>query len=889
MGLPIMEIDPLGGRTIFEYDEVGRTTAVVNPLNYRIEYQYDERGNLIRHINPDGSHLTIEVNKQNKPVSVTDPSGEVWRFEWDDRGLQTHQHNPMGAVTSYKFDDNGLIREATDTYNESTVYGYDCFGNLSSVTDAMGDATHFTCDELGNVQCRTNSTGHTVHYRYDQESRLVELTKPDGRKILYTYNKEGDPIQHISEDGSCTRFDYQGISILSCRHEPNGLKVEYLHDTEERLVGIINQNGDIYKLKRDAIGRVIEERDYWGQITKYKFDLAGMLIEKCDPLDRVTNYNFDKLGRLIRKSFEQPEKPEKPFEERYTYDVRGNIIECENENIKVNRVFDAESRLVEEKQGDFVIKNKYDKLGRRIKRETSIGNIIQFEYDAVGRTKSIYVNDASIVDIERDSTGQVTIENLPNNLVRQYSYDALGRVNSISIKKNSAWLLNTLYEYDHSDSLTKRTNSSFGSESFKYDSLGHITEHVDATGYKQEYTHNSQGLHLDTRIVYRPALKAVGSCDLPDIWNRTGNFGDSIYQFDRAGNLSCKTKHSNFNDTNHPENNHEFTWNHNNQLIKSQTHECETTYKYDPFGRRICKETNGVTHNFYWDGDILTGDDAKITCNKTDRIIKAKLASSRPDLANTGNSEREFVYYPDSFVPLALVGDKEVYIYYTDINGSPTRLINANGDAVWEAYYNALGACNCKTNIIDNPLRLQGHYEDYESGLYYCRHRYYDPDIAQFISFDPLGLASGDTLEKYGPNPVTWVDPFGLNTVTSEHYSTSEHGRRLHAETQAYRKTHPDGLDGYRNFAAADVRIDGKPKTEFFVNDPSGMHSEQKLLAWEETMKKKGHKIEVVRLYTERKPCGPNSAYCSNTLANRYGKHMEVYHWITRGEVPCKR
>ena len=34
--------------TIFEYDEVGRTTAVVDPGGQRTEYLYDERGNLLK-------------------------------------------------------------------------------------------------------------------------------------------------------------------------------------------------------------------------------------------------------------------------------------------------------------------------------------------------------------------------------------------------------------------------------------------------------------------------------------------------------------------------------------------------------------------------------------------------------------------------------------------------------------------------------------------------------------------------------------------------------------------------------------------------------------------------------------------------------------------------
>ena len=64
---------------------------------------------------------------------------------------------------------------------------------------------------------------------------------------------------------------------------------------------------------------------------------------------------------------------------------------------------------------------------------------------------------------------------------------------------------------------------------------------------------------------------------------------------------------------------------------------------------------------------------------------------------------------------------------------------------------------------ISNPLRFQGQYFDAETGLHYNRHRYYDPEIAGFISQDPIGLAGGLNVYQYAPNPLGWVDPLGLS------------------------------------------------------------------------------------------------------------------------------
>jgi RHS repeat-associated protein len=63
------------------------------------------------------------------------------------------------------------------------------------------------------------------------------------------------------------------------------------------------------------------------------------------------------------------------------------------------------------------------------------------------------------------------------------------------------------------------------------------------------------------------------------------------------------------------------------------------------------------------------------------------------------------------------------------------------------------------------PLRFPGQYEDAETGLYYNRHRYYDPDLGAYLTPDPLGLAGGLQAYTYAPSPLEWIDPLGLKYV----------------------------------------------------------------------------------------------------------------------------
>ena len=59
-------------------------------------------------------------------------------------------------------------------------------------------------------------------------------------------------------------------------------------------------------------------------------------------------------------------------------------------------------------------------------------------------------------------------------------------------------------------------------------------------------------------------------------------------------------------------------------------------------------------------------------------------------------------------------------------------------------------------------IRLPGQQYDEESGLYYNRHRYYDPLQGRYITQDPIGLKGGWNFYQYPLNPVTNTDPLGL-------------------------------------------------------------------------------------------------------------------------------
>ncbi|MEI2672159.1 MAG: RHS repeat-associated core domain-containing protein [Marmoricola sp.] len=67
-------------------------------------------------------------------------------------------------------------------------------------------------------------------------------------------------------------------------------------------------------------------------------------------------------------------------------------------------------------------------------------------------------------------------------------------------------------------------------------------------------------------------------------------------------------------------------------------------------------------------------------------------------------------------------------------------MTDVNGNVVATYRYDPWGNVISSTGTLTNPLRFTSREYDAESGLYFYRARYYDPQAGRFISRDPIGL-----------------------------------------------------------------------------------------------------------------------------------------------------
>jgi RHS repeat-associated protein len=722
--LPLRIQDHAGAVTGYTYDDVGRVISITDPLNNTTHYDYDNAGNLVQILKPNNDRIAFVYDTNHRPVQFLDPNGKLWEQCFDSRGRLIEKIDPLDNRIRYHYDSQGDLAAVTDARGYTAHFEYDACGLLSAVTDPNNATTRFQRDLLGNITAGIDPAGRITRYIHDAKSRLCEVVRPfaDIRRS-FAWDPEDNLVLYTDANGFQTRFEYGGVNEIVSRLNPDGSRVTYHYDTEENLTGVIDENGQTHRFEYDPAGRLRAKTDPYGHTTRYTYDPAGRMVERIDPLERIITYTYDPAGRLQSKTFANEEQ------EFFNWDANGNLVGFQSPDALVECFFDAAGRLAAEKSGAFVVAYQYDGNGRCTRRTTSHGNIVQYGYDAVGAVLSVQINDHAPVTIERDTLGRISSEHVSPYLQRAFAYTEEGYIERQSIS-GAAGPIERRYAYDPDGNRVAGHDSRTGAWRFDYDPMGRITEALDP----------EQRLH---RLAYDRAGDLLEHLPDTGLGLRSARYNAALYSYDAAGNLAERREGDELT---------RFAWDAQNRLKSVRIADAtEIIMACDALGRRCRKTVNGERTFFTWDGDVLLSERFE------------------------DQPAREYVYYPDTFEPLAAIdGDGQVYYYHNDPNGLPLELTRPNGEIVWSASYDHMGrVAQIAVNDVAQPLRMQGQYSDPELDLCYNRHRYFDPRICAFISQDPLGLAAGTNLYAYAPNVWGWVDPLGLSCKQDGSKTTS--------------------------------------------------------------------------------------------------------------------
>lgn len=110
------------------------------------------------------------------------------------------------------------------------------------------------------------------------------------------------------------------------------------------------------------------------------------------------------------------------------------------------------------------------------------------------------------------------------------------------------------------------------------------------------------------------------------------------------------------------------------------------------------------------------------------------------------------------------------YSYYaTDNLGSPRAVYDGSKGLVAELNYTPYGEACTSHDTIGITHRYTGHHWDATAALYFAPYRFYSPQIARWMSRDPLGMVDGPNVLSYVlGNPIRLVDRLGLTVGYQE-------------------------------------------------------------------------------------------------------------------------
>jgi RHS repeat-associated protein len=739
--------DSFGGRTLYKANEIGLVTRAVAPDGGVTETTYndlgkpseekDALGNITRWSHDRFGHVSITTYADGTktackrsarfPELVTlfqNEAGAIWRNRYDAAGQLVEAKAPGGGITSLEWRD-GLLRAVVPPGHRRFEYDYDGQSNLSAARVPNKAVMSYEHDLRGRRTLAVNPYGGRERTMYDLIGRVTQVVTPDENSREASYDPEGNVVE-VRDRASITRYRYSGFNWIASREEGDGTRADTVHldyDPEGKLTEIRNEKNQPYRFSYDHCQRLVRELGFDSRATDYKRDPLGRIVRTTRPIGH-TEFAYDSRGRLVE------EKHSDGTFARFAYRGDGLLTHAENASATVVFERDPAGRIVRELQGDDWIASKYDLTGERTGYDTSRDGHMASIRDPLGQPSNLFLGPPTPaaqmeIGLEYDAAGLEIRRTLPGGLSATWDRDVVGRPRVHAVTGKETW--SQTYSWSLGDRLSETTDSRLGKTAFKHDYRGRLYSADFPDGTTQYRAPDEVGnLYQTADRSDRRYLRG----------GAPRRAGDTTYEFDANGNLVCKGDA--------PDRLWRYSWDGAGMLNEvARPDGTVVKYVYDALGRRIGKALGETETRWVWDGHVPVHE----------------LRSGAPDVT--------WYYEPESFNPVARFTDDERFTALTDHLGSPIVFFDGAGQLAWEMQLDVYGAPR-RTGTPEPPtdvcqLRWPGQYFDQEADLLYNRFRYYDPNLGQYIGPDPIGLTGGLALYAYVPDPLSWIDPFGLS------------------------------------------------------------------------------------------------------------------------------
>jgi RHS repeat-associated protein len=766
-GTIVKALDSKGGVTVRTLDEEGNEISHEDPLGAVWSWEYDIHGGVIRETDPEGHTIRTERDDESRILRLVDAAGGTVNVSRNAAGEVEWVQDQRGGTAFQRRDARGQVVEFVDRRGGTTRIAYDAYGNVVEETNPRGAVTRYEHDYLGRRVGVTVPRGGTESYRYSTMGKLLEQRDLLGRRRRWAYDGMGEVVAHTRADGQTIHLLRGGNGWIYAQIMPGGDRLDWRYNREGWVSFVQNEKGERHHFGYDADGLVIEERGFDDSARTYERDARGRIVAVTD-VDRGTReIARNLLGQPITETTAEGES----FQ--YDYDANGRLVRAAGPHTCVSWVRDAAGDVVEERcdvdGASYRVESTLDPEGRKTAYRTSLGHEALLRRDDTGAVQEIWADGKPCVAFVRDENGTPTLTSLSQGGVLRelwddadrlierrverpglaasrdvpewvggdgnistawrYQYDALSEVSAVESTRDGV----LTYEYDLRRRLHRASRNGEVVEAYFVDPAGNTVPRPHGNGPGLDGSRGSAGARA-------PVIEKGNRLVWSDRY---------AYTFDAAGFLREKRDSTNQAIT-------RYTYDGHDLLSRVELPNGEVvSFLYDHAARRVQKlvakkqpddsELPLRTTHYVWDG--------------------VALRHSITFFADGTTRRRTYLSEDDDFVtPLGHFdgepGNASLRYYVTRLSGMPEQIVDGAGNVIGSMARDAYGKLLDESGET-TEARAAGQWEDAETGLFYNRYRYFDPAIGRYISPDPIGLAGGENLYAYGPNPLGWVDPLG--------------------------------------------------------------------------------------------------------------------------------
>jgi RHS repeat-associated protein len=695
-----------GNRVTFSYTS-GRPTGLATDNGDTTTYQYNAQGRISQMTDPLGRVTTYTYDASGEHLlSINTPQGTT-SFTYVSSQGAAREHAlqsvtaPDGSHTYLEYDGQGrLTRTSRDGGAESKTYAYDGTGGMT-ITNALGANTRMFFNRFSQIGRMINPLGAVQNYAYDSNHQLLSLTGEGGIRTSMSYDDRGNRTGLNSPLGASLSASFGNYGNLTGLVDPRGNLTKYAYDNHRNLNQVIYPDGSDLQFTHDGQGRKIRWVNRRGQAVQYTVNAQGL-----------------------------PTRKEYPDGSRvdYTYNGHRNLLTITDARGVITFTYDGTDRLTRiDYPGGRNLTYTYDAFNRRSSLTTQDGFRLNYTYNTLGRLAGLTDGGGQgLVSYTYDPMGRLARKDQGNGTYTTYEYDAAGHLlHLVNFNQSGAVLSSFDYLYNNRGLMTRMTTLE-GNRDYQYDAAGQLVQVTLPGGRTIRYDYDLSGNR--TGVTDNGAVTDYFTNSL----DQYSSAGPAQFHYDLDGNLISKQTSGGA---------WTYSYDVENRLIGFSGPSLSTSFEHDDLGNRVAVVTNGIRREYQHDGGNLVGE-----YNGAGGLL---------------------AHYAHGLGLAARIDAAASRNYYHFDGSANTAQISGPGGEILNTYsFLPFGERLSGSEGVPNPFTFVGQFGvmDDGAGLYFMRHRFYDPVQGRFTQPDPIGLAGGDSnLYRYAGNlPTLRIDPSGL-------------------------------------------------------------------------------------------------------------------------------